>query len=74
MWNGKVGTTWRNPAVKYTAACYGDSSKPGAYGGALWLGAERADESLWVYEVDIGARGGAPVLPTSVGKVKAIYR
>jgi hypothetical protein len=74
MSTGRVVATWRNPAMSYRSACYGDSSKPGTYGGALWLGGEREDESLWVYEVDVEARGGAPVLPTSVGKIKAVYR
>jgi hypothetical protein len=74
MWGGKVTATWSNPAMTYTCACYGDSSKPATYGAALWLGGRRRDESLWVYEVDVEARDAAAVVPSSVGRVKAIYR
>ncbi len=74
MWGGKVTAKWSNPAMTYYCACYGDSSRPAQYGAALWLGGERRDESLWVYEVDIDARDAAAVAPTSVGKIKAIYR
>ena len=74
MSTGKIAAKWQHPAMAYDAACYGDSSKPGRFGGAMWMGGERPDDSVWVYEVDVEARGAAAVVPTSVGKIKAVYR
>jgi hypothetical protein len=71
---GKIAAQWRNPEMEYYAACYGDSSKPRKFGAAMWFGGERPNDSVWVYEVDIEARGGRAVLPASVGKIKAVYR
>ena len=44
------------------------------YGAALWLRGSLENSTVWVYEVDVEARGATSVLPASVGKIKAIYR
>ncbi len=71
--NGSLVATWNLPPRYYTGAVYGDSSKPATYGAALWV-SRLYFGSRWVCEVDLGARGGQPVVPASVGKIKAIYR
>lgn len=69
---GSLVRTWSMPSSNGNGLCYGDSSSPGTYGAAVWanwyLGA------LYAFEIDIDARGGSSVKPTSLGKVKSLYR
>ena len=80
MEGGALLATWTMPALpnglSYGAA-YGDSSQPPTYGAAYWVNWSDGSEPYprwYAFEVDIGARGGQPVVPASLGKVKAIYR
>lgn len=73
--NGSCLGTWQMPpAWEYRSAAYGDSSRPGQFGAALWVLGYVRNDGYRVYEIDVGARGGQPVEPTSMGKIKAIYR
>lgn len=69
---GSLVRTWSMPSSNGNGLCYGDSSSPGTYGAAIW--ANWYTGSLYAYEIDIDARGGSNVQPTSLGKVKSLYR
>lgn len=70
---GSLVRTWSMPSSNCNGLCYGDSSSPSTYGGAIWAN-WYTGSSLYAYEVDIDARGGSAVTPTSLGKVKSLYR
>jgi len=69
---GSLVRTWTMPSSNGNGLCYGDSSSPSTYGAAVW--ANWYTGSLYAYEIDIDARGGSNVEPTSLGKVKSLYR
>jgi hypothetical protein len=69
---GSLVRTWSMPSSNGNGLCYGDSSSPSTYGAAVW--ANWYTGSLYAYEIDIDARGGSSVKPTSLGKVKSLYR
>jgi hypothetical protein len=73
MSNGSLVASWSSDLGSTKGMVYGNSSRPAVYGGALWLHVDDGRWS-WAYEVDIGARGAASVVPASLGKVKGIYR
>jgi hypothetical protein len=68
---GSLVATWSLPSPYLLHLSYGDSSNPGVYGAAIWA---TITSPYGVREIDIDARGASAVLPTSIGKVKAIYR
>ncbi len=70
---GTLVATWTMPPEYVGGAVYGDSSRPAAYGAAYWT-QHLAEDGLWAYEVDLGARGAHGVVPASLGLIKAIYR
>jgi len=71
--DGSLVRTWSMPSSNGNGLCYGDSSSPSTYGAAIWAN-WYTGSSLYAYEIDIDARNGASVTPTSLGKVKSLYR
>jgi hypothetical protein len=70
---GSLVRTWATPRNNGNGLVYGDSSKPGVYGAAIW-GSWYTAGGLYAMEFDIEARGASVVVPTSLGKVKSLYR
>jgi len=70
---GSLVRTWSTPSFNCNGLCYGDSSSPSTYGASIWAD-WYTGSALYAYEFDIDARGGSSVMPTSLGKVKSLYR
>jgi hypothetical protein len=70
---GTLVATFGMPSYFASGACCGKSSKPQKYGTAYWT-TWIAANAVWCYEIDIGGKVGTVVMPSSVGKVKALYR
>lgn len=70
---GSLVRTWAVPPNNGNGLVYGDSSNPGVYGAAVW-GNWYTAAGMYAMEFDIEARGGSTVVPTSLGKVKSLYR
>lgn len=74
MVNGSLIATWPLPLDSCYGAVYGDAA-PSSYGAAMWVHSYIYPPGRnWAYQIDVGARAAASVLPASLGKVKAIYR
>jgi len=70
---GLLIRTWTVPANNGNGLAYGDSSKPGVYGAAVW-GCWYTNDGMYATQFDVEARGAAVVVPVSLGKVKSLYR
>jgi hypothetical protein len=68
---GSLVRTWSMPSSNANGMCYGNASSA-SYGASVW--ANWYTGSLMAFEIDVDARGGAAVTPTSLGKVKSLYR
>ena len=71
--SGSLVATFGMPPYFASGGCCGRSSKLQKYGTAYWTTWIVAD-GIWCYEVDIGGKGATGVVPSSLGKVKSIYR
>ncbi len=69
---GSLVNAWHSPSAGYGASC--GPGAPLGSGPSFWgIFYNPSDKGMWVYQVDIG--GAVPaVTPSSMGKIKAIYR
>jgi hypothetical protein len=69
---GSLVRTWATPMCNGNGMAYGDSSKPGVYGAAVWSSWYTGTD-LYAMEFDVGARNAAAFVPVSLGQLKALY-
>jgi hypothetical protein len=75
MGTGSLVGSWPIPFSGFHLAGVCGDAYPSSYGASLWeITQNDGNNSYWVYQTDIDARGATNVLPASLGKVKAIYR
>jgi hypothetical protein len=71
---GSLLASWPNPGdnPNYGASC--GPGYPSSYGTVFWgtFTPPGARSNVWVYQIDLG--NAVAVAPSSLGKVKAIYR
>jgi len=70
---GSLVATFDMPPYYASGGCCGRSSKVQKFGTAYWT-TWIVSNAIWCYEVDIGGVPATAVVPSSLGKVKAVYR